>query len=88
MTQTEIVSVLRDALNTVLAMAAPFLAVSVGIGIVVAVVQAATQVHEQNVGFVFKILSIALMLVMLGSWLLAQGMDFFVRVFDAINSMA
>jgi flagellar biosynthetic protein FliQ len=87
MTQTEIVSVLRDALSTVLAMAAPFLAVSVGVGIIVAVVQAATQVHEQNVGFVFKILAIALLLVVLGSWLLAQGVDFFARVFGAIDAM-
>jgi flagellar biosynthetic protein FliQ len=68
-------------------MAAPFLAVSVGVGIIVAVVQAATQVHEQNVGFVFKILAIALLLVVLGSWLLAQGVDFFARVFGAIDAM-
>lgn len=87
MTQAEIVTVLRDALSTVLTIAAPFLAASVGVGIVVAVIQAATQVHEQNVGFVFKILAIALMLVVLGSWLLAQGMDFFARVFDAVNAI-
>jgi flagellar biosynthetic protein FliQ len=87
MTQVEIVTMLRDALSTVLTMATPFLAVSIAVGILVAVVQAATQIHEQNVGFVFKIFAIALLLVVLGSWLLAQGMDFFTHVFSAIDSM-
>ena len=55
MSQGEIVSVLKDALVTAIVMAAPFLAVSVGIGILVSVVQAATQIHEQNIAFVFKV---------------------------------
>ena len=87
MSQAGIVSILRDALSTALKMAAPFLAVSVGIGIVVSVVQAATQIHEQNVGFVFKILAIALILIVLGSWLISQSMDLITRTFAAIDTM-
>jgi flagellar biosynthetic protein FliQ len=87
MSEAGIVSVLRDALSTALTMSAPFLAVSVGIGIVVSVIQAATQIHEQNVGFVFKVLAIALVLIAAGSWLISSGVDLFSRTFAAIDSM-
>ncbi len=87
MSEAGIVSVLRDALSTALTMSAPFLAVSVGIGVVVSVIQAATQIHEQNVGFVFKVLAIALVLIATGSWLIAGGVDLFSRTFAAIDSM-
>lgn len=88
MSQAGIISILRDSLSSALMMAAPFLAVSVGIGIVVSVIQAATQIHEQNVGFVFKILAIALILIALGSWLIAQSTDLFTRTFAAIDALS
>lgn len=87
MSQGEIVSVLKDALMTALLMAAPFLAVSVGIGILVSVVQAATQIHEQNISFVFKILAIALVLIVLSAWLIAKILEFTNRVFAGIGNL-
>jgi flagellar biosynthetic protein FliQ len=88
MSQGDIVSVLKDALMTTLVMAAPFLAVSVGIGILVSVVQAATQIHEQNVGFVFKILGIAVALILLSSWLIAKSLEFTNRIFAGIANLS
>jgi len=88
MSETGIMSILKDALSTALTMSAPFLAASVGIGIIVSVIQAATQIHEQNVGFVFKVLAIALLLIGLGSWLITHGMDLFTRTFAAIDSLS
>ena len=87
MSQGDIVSVLKDALVTALTMAAPFLAVSVGIGILVSVIQAATQIHEQNIGFVFKILAIGVALMLLSSWLIAKIMAFTTQVFTIIGNL-
>ncbi len=87
MSQGEIVSVLKDALVTALVMAAPFLAVSIGIGILVSVVQAATQIHEQNIGFVVKILAIALALMLLSAWIIAKIMGFTNRIFAGIGNL-
>lgn len=87
MSQGDIVAVLKDALITALLMAAPFLAVSVGIGILVSVVQAATQIHEQNISFVFKVVAIGLILLLLSSWLIAKSMDFTTRVFAHIANL-
>jgi len=87
MSQGEIVSVLKDALVTALIMAAPFLAVSVGIGILISVIQAATQIHEQNIGFVFKILAIGVALIVLSSWLIAKITAFTTQIFAAIGNL-
>lgn len=87
MSQGDIVSVLKDALVTALTMAAPFLAVSVGIGILVSVIQAATQIHEQNIGFVFKILAIGVALMVLSSWLIAKITAFTTQIFTGIANL-
>lgn len=87
MSQGDIVSVMKDALVTALTMAAPFLAVSVGIGILVSVIQAATQIHEQNIGFVFKILAIGVALMVLSSWLIAKIMEFTTQIFAGIGNL-
>ncbi len=87
MSQGEIVSVLKDALVTAIVMAAPFLAVSVGIGILVSVVQAATQIHEQNIAFVFKVLAIAVALILLSAWLIAKIIEFTNRIFAGIGNL-
>ncbi len=87
MSQGDIVSVMKDALVTALTMAAPFLAVSVGIGILVSVIQAATQIHEQNIGFVFKILAIGVALMVLSSWLIAKIMAFTTQIFAGIGNL-
>ncbi len=87
MSQGDIVSVLKDALVTALTMAAPFLAVSVAIGILISVFQAATQIHEQNIGFVFKILAIGVALMLLSFWLMANILDFTTRIFAVIANL-
>ena len=87
MAQGDIVTVLKDALVTALTMSAPFLAVSVGIGILVSVLQAATQIHEQNVGFVFKVLGIAVALIALSAWIIAHIVEFTNRIFAVIGNL-
>ena len=88
MTQSEALTILKEAIWLILKLSAPLLIVSIAIGLIISIFQAATQIHEQNVGFVFKIVAIALLLVGLGSWLIAHGMDLFTRTFAAIDSLS
>ena len=88
MTQGDILGILRDALYTAFIIAAPVLLISVLVGLVVSIIQAATQVHEQTISFVPKIIAIALVLVAGGSWMLTQLSDFTHRMFEfALNFM-
>lgn len=76
MTQGEVLSVFSQALFVAMKLALPMLAVSVLIGLVVAVFQAATQIHEQTLTFVPKLIVIALMLLVTGNWMMSTMSDF------------
>ncbi|HPU58011.1 MAG TPA: flagellar biosynthetic protein FliQ [Candidatus Avimonas sp.] len=66
---------------------APFLIVSVVIGIIISVLQAATQVHEQTLTFVPKIIAAALILILLGSWIINILSGFTENVFNLISNL-
>ncbi len=87
MSQGAVISIMKDAISTALLMASPFLLVSLVIGIIISVFQAATQIHEQNVIFVPKIICTALLMVLLGSWLISMIMAFTQRIFSNINAL-
>ena len=69
----------------VLQLAGPPLLLSMLIGILIAIIQAATQIHEQTLTFVPKLLVIGLVLVFTGSSMLASLQDFTVRLFRIIQ---
>ncbi len=84
MSQEQILTILRDALFTCLKIAAPLLIVSIAVGLVISVFQAATQVNEQTITFVPKIIAIAIVLIALGPWMMTTLVDFFNRTMNYI----
>ncbi|MDF2566597.1 MAG: flagellar biosynthetic protein FliQ [Oscillospiraceae bacterium] len=84
MTQGEILTVLRDALFTCLKLAAPLLVVSVVVGLIISIFQAATQVNEQTITFVPKIIAIAIVLIATGPWMMNTLVDFVNRLFTSM----
>lgn len=87
MTQSDILDLFMNAMYVAFKLAAPVLIASIVIGLVVAIFQAATQIHEQTLTFVPKVLVIALMLLILGSWMIRIISEFFTMIFDKIAGM-
>lgn len=87
MSQDEVLSVFTDALRTVLELAGPMLIISIVIGLVISVLQAATQIHEQTLTFVPKLLAIALILLITGPWMMNVMGDFTGRIFSIIVNL-
>lgn len=87
MTITEIGNIIKNAMVTAIKLAAPILIVSAVIGLVISVLQAATQIHEQTLSFVPKLIAIALILVILGPWMMSIMNDFTVYIFQQIASL-
>lgn len=77
-----VVDVFRNAINLVIRLAAPMLLLSMVVGVVVAILQAVTQIHEQTISFVLKLIVVVLFLVMGGSWMLANLQDFTLGLFE------
>ena len=87
MTQGEVLAVFQEALLVAMKISAPLLIASIAIGLVVAIFQAATQIHEQTLTFVRKVLVIALMLIVLGSWMMTMMSDLINHVFSLMVTL-
>jgi flagellar biosynthesis protein FliQ len=87
MLQGEVVAICKEAVITALMISAPFLIVSIVIGIVISVFQAATQIHEQTIAFVPKIIAISLVIILLGPWIINVMISFTVKLFANINQL-
>jgi flagellar biosynthetic protein FliQ len=68
-------------------LAGPILIVSLLIGLGVGLVQSATQIQEQTLAFVPKLVGIALVIVLTGNWMLAQIISFTHGLFDLVPSL-
>lgn len=87
MAQEDVLIVFRESIWMILKLAAPLLIVSIVIGLIIAIFQAATQIHEQTITFVPKIIAIAFLLIMTGSWMLTSLMDFFRSLMDIMAGL-
>lgn len=84
MSDLEVLDIMYQTFQLVLKLALPFLLVSMIVGAVIAVFQAATQINEQNMTFVPKLLAILVMLGFMGSSMLALLQDFTRHIFSLI----
>lgn len=81
-----ITDIMREAVNVVLKLGAPMLILSMVVGVVVAIFQAVTQIHEQTIGFVLKLVVVVSVLVFSGGWMLSTLQDYLKAIFAIFAS--
>ncbi|MGI6669461.1 MAG: flagellar biosynthesis protein FliQ [Acetivibrionales bacterium] len=84
MDQDLVINIAQNALMTVLYVAAPLLGVSLIVGFAVSVFQATTQIHEQTLSFVPKILAVIITLAVLGTWMLNTLTEYTANLYENI----
>ena len=67
-----VISLATNAMQIALQVALPMLLAGLGVGLIVSIFQAVTQIQEQTLTFIPKILALALVMVILGPWMLNQ----------------
>ena len=77
MTPETVYMVGQDAMVVAVKLTAPILLSSLAVGLVIAMFQAATQINEMTLTFVPKLLTIALVLMLFGPWMLQMFIDYF-----------
>jgi flagellar biosynthetic protein FliQ len=75
------------ALQLALMLAAPLLLTALAVGVIVGVFQAATQINEQTLSFIPKLLATATVLVFTGPWMLRMLIEFTQRLFENIPAL-
>lgn len=81
-----IIGLAKDAILTVLLTAGPMLGVGLIVGLLVSILQAATQIQEPTMAFIPKILVILGAVILFGPWILRVLVDFTSRLFSALPS--
>lgn len=84
MTNADVGDLMYDAFVMIVQLAGPLLVISMMVGVIIAIFQAATQIHEQTITFVPKLLVIGVILVFTGDSMLKTLQDFTVRLFEMI----
>lgn len=84
MGQEFIIKLAENAIYTILLVAAPVLTIGLVVGLIVSIFQATTQIQEQTLAFVPKIVAILLSIIVLGKWMLSNILEFTNKVFESI----
>lgn len=87
MNAEQVMEIMKEAMLVAFELAGPLLIVSIAVGLLVAIFQAATQIHEQILTFVPKLLVIALVLLALGSWMSKVMNEFVVELFAIMAAL-
>ncbi len=87
MDSSVVMGVMQEAMRVILKMSLPLLGVSMIVGLVIAIFQAATQIHEQTLTFVPKLLAVGLLLLLLGGHIIAIIREFTTYLFDLMTKI-
>ena len=80
----DVLSLFGEALGLVVIIVALLVLPSLLVGLIVSVFQAATQINEQTLSFLPRLLMTLLTVMALGPWILSQLIDHFDRIFKAV----
>ena len=81
-----VAEVLREGVWVVIKLCAPMLLLSMLVGVLLAIFQAVTQIHEQTLSFIFKLTVVIIVLVVGGGWMMETLMDYARSLFDLMRS--
>jgi len=82
-----VIELAQSALRVTLLVAGPMLVAGMLVGLVISIVQAATQINEMTMTFVPKIVAVMVVLVLSLPWIIAQMTGFTIGIFNRLASM-
>jgi len=83
----DIMMVFQEGMMVLLKIAGPILLASIVVGLIVAIFQAATQIHEQTLTFVPKLAIIGIILLLSGGWMMRLMVEYVQMLFNMIASL-
>jgi flagellar biosynthetic protein FliQ len=87
MTPQQVLTFGQQGLYTLLMVAAPMLLTVMAVGLLVSIVQAATQINESTLSFVPKIVAAVAVLAVAGPWMLTTLVEYLQRTLQAIPTV-
>ncbi|MGI6658895.1 MAG: flagellar biosynthesis protein FliQ [Dethiobacteraceae bacterium] len=88
MSQEYVLAIAREAIFTTLTVAAPILILSLLVGLGISIFQATTQIQEQTLTFVPKLVAILVSMLFFGNWMLKMLMAITIKLFTEMSSLS
>lgn len=88
MTAETVMSMTYVAMQVALMMAGPLLFITLVVGLVISIFQAATQINEMTLSFIPKLLAVGATLVLLGPWLISVMVDYIRQLILSLPGLA
>ena len=87
MDQDTVINLATQAMTLALEIAGPILLVGLVIGLVVRIFQAVTQIQEQSLSFIPKIVALAVLILILGPWMLGEMVGYAQNLYLSIPQL-
>jgi len=87
MTEEFVVNLIRETMYTMLLIASPVLLVSLIVGLIISILQAATSIQEVTLTFVPKVIVIAIVLVLTLPWMMDVLVSFTISLFQQLPTL-
>ncbi|MDP1859927.1 MAG: flagellar biosynthesis protein FliQ [Gemmatimonadaceae bacterium] len=88
MSYTQVADLARDAMLVAMLLAAPLLSVALIIGLLVSILQTVTQIQEQTLSFVPKLLGVAAVFMVGLPWMLQLMVEYTQRLFRSLPALS
>lgn len=87
MSPDTVIELTRQALTVILYLAMPILLTALGVGLLIGMFQAATQINEMTLSFIPKMIAVVFAILLAAPWMLQVIVDFTERLFHNIPSL-
>lgn len=87
MNTTLVMDLVRDAVGVAIKLASPMLLLSMLVGVLLAMFQAVTQIHEQTLTFIFKVTMIIIVLLVAGGWMMETLLEYAETLFETMRGL-
>ena len=84
MNEEQLAVVFHDAIGVAIRLGGPILLLCMLVGVVVAILQAVTQIHEQSISFVLKLIVVIVFMMIGGNWMLRTLQEYALELFELI----
>ncbi|MCT8139835.1 flagellar biosynthesis protein FliQ [Anaerobacillus sp. CMMVII] len=85
MSEEFVISMAEKGVFTILVIAGPLLLIALGIGLAVSIFQATTQIQEQTLAFIPKIVGVLIALIVFGPWMLSHMITYAYEIFSNLH---
>ncbi|MCA1023078.1 flagellar biosynthesis protein FliQ [Halobacillus litoralis] len=87
MNSNMVISFAKEGIYTVLLISGPLLILALAVGLIVSIFQATTQIQEQTLAFIPKIVAVLIGLIVFGPWMLTNMVEFTAEIFNNLNML-